>query len=329
MSSTGSILAVLGPVSTLSSRLPLLLTHTVLLHPVFHHDGPFDACAPSRNRHRQQAPMYAWTGVNPEDEQAYREKEGFTAKNTTPARVPPSPYYDDYDHTPKKKVDAIAEAWGIHEPEPFEDFSAGGGERGDSAPGSRVGTYARRERPRREDEARAKPSRRPNNAIPPPQPIFTGEAPANEDVYPPSPNAGANLGRNKSLMQRIRKMRDAPNVPVGPDNTPAGGNGNVSPTSSSSGSGPNASRPTQRTQASFLGRFGKNGREEVSPDSYVYVDDPRAKDLPPPPGEQTPSPSADGPSGYFDQNGPGGGGGGGIGRKNSLMRKMRGVVNRK
>ncbi|KAI0033432.1 hypothetical protein K488DRAFT_9327, partial [Vararia minispora EC-137] len=182
--------------------------------PMFHHDGPFDACAPSRNRHRQKAPMYAWTGVNPEDEQAYREKEGFTSKNISPARVPTTPYYDDYVEAPKKKVDAIAEAWGIHEPEPFEDFSAGGGgeRNADSAPSSRNGTYAKREKPRRDVVAEP----RGKNRMPPPQPIFTGDDPiVSSEAYPPSPPAGANLGRNKSLMQRIRNMRDAPNVPAG------------------------------------------------------------------------------------------------------------------
>ncbi|KAG6381119.1 hypothetical protein JVT61DRAFT_5517 [Boletus reticuloceps] len=88
--------------------------------PMFHHDGPFDACAPSRNRNRTVAPMLAWS--SPPDEDAL-------SPSNTPYASPDvykgafSPTYD----TPKKKVDAIAEAWGIHEPEPYEEFCAGGG----------------------------------------------------------------------------------------------------------------------------------------------------------------------------------------------------------
>ncbi|KAJ3525840.1 hypothetical protein NM688_g8342 [Phlebia brevispora] len=91
--------------------------------PMFHHDGPFDACAPSRNRHRTRAPMLAWAGPAEEDKDALAN-----AREIPSAQSPyPSPaIYAPYE-APKKKHDAIAEAWGIHEPEPFEDFSAGGG----------------------------------------------------------------------------------------------------------------------------------------------------------------------------------------------------------
>ncbi|KAI0321723.1 hypothetical protein OF83DRAFT_1050771 [Amylostereum chailletii] len=272
--------------------------------PMFHHDGPFDACAPSRNRQRQKAPMYAWTAVNPEDEQAYRDQE------------PASPFTEYYPETPKKKVDAIAEAWGIHEPEPYEDFSAGGGRESEI---SRPNTYSRRKDARPLDDS-ALPTRHrglKQGNIPPPQPVFHPDDPAAEEAYasysPPSPNGGANLGRNKSLMQRIRKMRDAPNVPVGYDDA----NGGTTPISP--GEGGRASRPTHRAQNSFLGRFGRNGESSLSPtgDAFVYVEDPKMKDLPQPPSAESPT---DRDLGYFDGASPG------LGRKTSLMRKVRGVV---
>ncbi|KIJ62226.1 hypothetical protein HYDPIDRAFT_114697 [Hydnomerulius pinastri MD-312] len=71
----------------------------------FHRDGPYAAAAPSRNRDRNQAPMFAWSSPSPED------------CNQEPLRG-----------SRKKGVDVIAEAWGIHEPEPYEEFSAGEGD---------------------------------------------------------------------------------------------------------------------------------------------------------------------------------------------------------
>ena len=109
----------------------LLVTQTdqdnkhISLPLVFHHDGPFDACAPSRNRQRSKAPMAAWS-PQPDDnlrssaDGPYGNAHAYGAFSST-----------EYDQ-PKKKVDAIAEAWGIHEPEPFEEFFAGGGNRGDT-----------------------------------------------------------------------------------------------------------------------------------------------------------------------------------------------------
>jgi hypothetical protein len=303
---------------------------------VFHHESPFDAAAPSRNRERQKAPAHAWS-ASPEEELAYisqtrRAGDSPYAAAAMPSgngRSPISPYYnDDYQESPKKNVNAIAEAWGIHEPEPYEDFSAGGGNV-ESGGASRPATYSRRDKGRSPEEPKPKPTRRPT--LPPPQPIFDGDDPiATEEIYPApsSPTAGGatNLGRNRSIMQRIRKMRDAPNVPVGSDDMPA--NGNISPTSPS-GETFGASRPTHRVQTSFLGRFGKaTGRvDEVSPESYVYVEDPKLKDLPSPPAEDNSPRSADSHNGYFDAQF--GGGGAGVGRAGSLMRKMRGVVNRK
>ncbi|KAI0274714.1 hypothetical protein BC834DRAFT_849266 [Gloeopeniophorella convolvens] len=284
--------------------------------PMFHHDGPFDACAPSRNRHRTKAPMYAWTSINAEDEEVaarYRDKEdqvpvapaltyNASYPSAEPIRLPPAPsnqYTSYYSEAPKKKVDAIAEAWGIHEPEPYEEFFAGAGEAdGPITNGNPSAKESRTNGRRARDDPTSRPrgSGRPN--IPPPQPIFVGDA-LESTGAPPSPGSGgANLGRNKSLMQRIRKMRDSPNVPVGFDEMGA---------------------PSD-------GRFTRNGRGDTSPTSpmepYVYVDD-RAKDLPT-------TPASPGSDGYFDtQYGSAASPttpGGGLGRKTSILKKVRGVV---
>ncbi|KAI0068456.1 hypothetical protein BV25DRAFT_587746 [Artomyces pyxidatus] len=333
--------------------------------PMFHHDGPFDACAPSRNRTRTKAPMYAWTAINHEDEQVaarYREQDG-----QAPPAIPnyespfPSPELaktmqaNYYPEPPKKKVDAIAEAWGIHEPEPYEEFFAGGGGRDNDAspnhtavPSSgRDGRGSRRNRDARrevEDSAavpRVRGARRPT--IPPPQPIFVAEDAVIEPEYPASPPqpgspglGGAAVGRNKSLMHRIRKMRDAPNVPVAYSDmgAPAPGNEAPSPTSSgeSAGAAQYATRPTHRSQNSFLGRLGLHGRENVSPTSeaYVYVEDPKTKDLPATPhSPHYRTPSGENEREYFEARDGSGAAttpGGGLGRKTSLMKKVKGVV---
>ncbi|THH20235.1 hypothetical protein EW146_g1079 [Bondarzewia mesenterica] len=312
--------------------------------PMFHHDGPFDACAPSRNRTRTKAPMYAWTGINPEDEQLaarYRnERQGpavspaYDSPYISPnlaSVTPASPYYPE---PPKKQVDAIAEAWGIHEPEPYEEFFAGGGTRD----GEDKLTYGRSSRRPKDASRESEEARRSNkrSTLPPPQPIFVAaDALPDTEAYPPSPLSGASPGmkRNKSFLQRIRNMRDAPNVPVGYDEVSAtnAGNGQPSPTSSmeSTGGGGQYARPTHRSQNSFLGRFGgRNIRENQTPTSeaYVYVEDPKMKDLPATPD----SPRGENDRGYFDHGGSGPtvspGQGGGLGRKTSLLKKVKGVV---
>ncbi|TBU63849.1 hypothetical protein BD310DRAFT_944935 [Dichomitus squalens] len=192
--------------------------------PMFHHDGPFDACAPSRNRHRTKAPMLAWSAGHEADQQALN--------NAQPIQPRSPDVFIPYEAPKKKNHDAIAEAWGIHEPEPFEDFSAGGGATArQSGEHARSGNgSSRRTRDGRDardvyreylEENHPSPARRAaKRSIPPPQPIFV---PDNElGNNPPSPTSagydspGGNAPRrNKSLMQRIRKMRDQPNVPVG------------------------------------------------------------------------------------------------------------------
>jgi len=285
---------------------------------VFHHDGPFDACAPSRNKHRNQAPLYAWG-------------EDLTTAQLGGSAYPSAHAYqafsNDYPDPPKKKVDAIAEAWGIHEPEPFEDFSAGGGSGrldGDT-PASSI--YNGRESHSRTGR-RHKDTRDPNrdlkrrSAIPPPQPIFVGDAPPEMESSSGSPPASpGNPKRSKSLMQRIKKMRDAPNVPVGRDyDLPP------SPTS------PDYTRPTHRSQNSFLGRLAGGSRtnptsEKSEPFVLIDAKTRENKDLPPAPvpvqdGFDTPLSENENSTGYFDGQTPSSPGGHGLGRKTSLIKKV-------
>lgn len=305
--------------------------------PMFHHDGPFDACAPSRNKHRTRAPMLAWTSATEEDKDALANAREIPPSHQSPY---PSPgIYTPYE-PPKKKHDAIAEAWGIHEPEPYEDFSAGGGYAGGgnsefTFPASRHGTTnTRRSKDR---EARDKhlddstPKRQPTkrSPIPPPQPIFVpeGEVDVNGVAVPTSPNGPSSPGapkRSKSLMHRIRKMRDNPMVPPLSDDYPT--DRDPSPPTSAENSTSYAQRPTHKSQNSFLGRFGGRGSKDLpSPEeeAFVYVEEPaagrREKSLPRPPI----SPTDAGSDGYFDQSY---GGGAGLGRKTSLLKKVKGVV---
>ncbi|KAI9462492.1 hypothetical protein BJY52DRAFT_1257264 [Lactarius psammicola] len=296
--------------------------------PMFHHDGPFDACAPSRNKHRTKAPMYAWTSINAEDEEVaarYRDKEDGQSPVAPPltynasypsehARSPPAtPNYSTYySEPPKKKVDAIAEAWGIHEPEPYEEFFAGGGDPDVPVTHGNSTIKETRSNGRRTRDDLAPRSRGPNRPnIPPPQPIFAADGPEPELNSPQPSPGGANLGRNKSLMQRIRKMRDSPNVPVGFDERDAPTDGAPSPTSSTE----SHRRPAHRYRDSLLGRFTRSGRGDTSPvEPYIYIDD-RAKELPATPTSPV--------GGYFDSaNTPGGG----LGRKASLLKRVKGVV---
>jgi hypothetical protein len=180
--------------------------------------------------------MYAWTSINAEDEQVaarYRDNEDGMSSAGPPlaldpsyssdvSRSPPATanYSSYYSEPPKKKVDAIAEAWGMHEPEPYEEFSAGGGDHDGAI--TNGGTTMREARPngrRTREDLTSRP--RASHRIPPPQPIFVGDGQRPEAHSPqPSPSSGgANIGRNKSIIQRIRKMRDSPNVPVGFDET--------------------------------------------------------------------------------------------------------------
>ncbi|KAJ7038265.1 Pal1 cell morphology protein-domain-containing protein [Mycena alexandri] len=285
--------------------------------PMFHHDGPFDACAPSRNRQKSRAPMMAWSG-RPEDAAALKEY------NDSPYPASPTAYSafagSEYD-PPKKKVDAIAEAWGIHEPEPYEEFFAGGGGgTNGNTPASSI--YNGKESSRKPAEPSRPRAQARRSQLPPPMPIFVPENTTDNPIVPDSPGSpGSFPKRNKSLMHRIRKMRDAPNVPVH-DEEPA----------------TDGERPTHRSQNSFLGRFGNNansrGAPNMSPtsensESYVFIDPkPAQKELPPAPGSAPNSPPehASGANDYFDESEAVSGNGGGLGRKTSLMKKVGRVV---
>lgn len=225
-----------------------------------------------------------------------------------------SPRYEP----PRKKVDAIAEAWGIHEPEPFEDFSAGGGHSYDYRPHHASHPRRVEEPPRRRDAA---PRR---TALPPPQPIFVPGAEA--DFVPPepspplSPGIGTGMKRSKSLLQRLRKMRETPNMPVNNGDSDGAQN-----TYESGGSG----RPNHKSQNSFAGRLVGEGIREQLPspqenDLYVPAEANKDKDLPLPP---TTNGLGSGGDGYFEQTDvveqpPATD----LGRKRSLMKKVGGVV---
>jgi len=134
---------------------------------------------------------------------------------------------------PKKRHDALAEAWGMHEPEPFEEFMAGGGEH--SRPGSiRNGV----DKKARDTYVEERPVRRrePRTKLPPPAPIaLPGQVTYDEEglaasasyysTNVPEDNAPK---RSKSLLNRIKKMKANPNIPLsatdeGTDASPARG----------------------------------------------------------------------------------------------------------
>lgn len=272
---------------------------------------------------------------------------------------------------PKKQVDRIAEAWGIHEPEPYEEFFAGGGAKphgetglasaASSIHGGREGPSSNGRRPIHDgkilreqfkeylDDGRPPPVKRtPTRSLPPPQPIFVHNSTRTEPdpISSSLPSPGFSPGapkRTKSLMHKIRKMRDSPNVPVGAEEPGE----DPSPPSSlenyANAADNRPSRPTHRTNNSFFGRFGRNPSVSrnippTSPTSdtseaFVYVDDPKYKNnkaLPPRPHESPASPDEKNGE-YFDDPSIGAtpvspGGTGGLGRRTSLLRKVKGVV---
>ncbi|EIW64573.1 uncharacterized protein TRAVEDRAFT_41983 [Trametes versicolor FP-101664 SS1] len=165
------------------------------------------------------------------------------------------------------------------------------------------------------DEHHPSPARRQpttKRALPPPQPIFVPDSELDNGNNPPSPTAGGPVSpgltprRNKSIMQRIRKMRDSPNVPVGQYDED----------------------DSRRREASPGGRYGRsNGQSSPSDEAFVYVDHipmRKEKSLPTPPPKDGYTP-AENQNGYFDSE-MGAGSGAGLGRKTSLMKKVRGVV---
>ncbi|KAG8713152.1 hypothetical protein FRC11_013112, partial [Ceratobasidium sp. 423] len=305
----------------------------------FHHDGPFDACAPSRNKNKTRAPMYAFDDVPLQQAEdvnnknlspraqatimAMRQSPGSSpyaiALNTEVANSygqPPSPTYAA-KKKPSPKKSALAEAWGVADPEPFEEFSAGrqsGYEQGSPMNGSltsinnggtRTGmtTSAYPEYP----DSRPLPTRRPSKAIPPPQPIQLypefpeGEDPVAMSTGPSSYGARpAAPKRSRSLMQRFRKMRDNPNAPPPPAEY----------------------EEPPMPPASDI-RLVSQQRAPPVPDrapADPYAGGARDKSLPAPP----PVAHAE----YFDKGHVPVSPNGGINRKGSLMRKMKGVMSR-
>lgn len=281
---------------------------------MFHHDGPFDACAPSRNKLRNKAPLYAWG-----DDSTAAQLSG----SAYPSAHAYAAFSNDYPDPPKKKVDALAEAWGIHEPEPFEDFSAGGGsgklDGGDTPTSSIYNGKDSHSRPGRRPKEDRERQRR--SVLPPPQPIFVGEPTEMEDPGSPpaSPVSPGIPKRTKSIMQRFRKMRDAPNVPVGRDFDMQVG----SPTSPIE-----LYRPTHRPQNSFLGRLagGSRGNQPITerPEPFVFIE-PQTKDLPPAPIQDEPvTPTSENED--FADGQPTTGG---LGRKTSFIKKVGKAVRTK
>jgi hypothetical protein len=218
---------------------------------------------------------------------------------------------------PKKNIDAMAQAWGILEAEPFEDFSAGGGQSNDSRFHYPSHSHKSEETTRR----REAPLRR--TTLPPPQPIFVPGADV-EFVAPaePSPplSPGIGMKRSKSLLQRFRRMRESPNVPVG-----NGDSDDVQTTYESGGSG----RPNHKSQNSFADRLAGGGVREQLPspqeeDTYVPDQAIKTKNLPRLPKTHR---AYSGETGYFEQQAyteqpPATG----LGRKQSLMQRVGGVV---
>ncbi|KAG6856654.1 hypothetical protein H0H87_002244 [Tephrocybe sp. NHM501043] len=287
--------------------------------PMFHHDGPFDACAPSRNRQPNKAPMFAWTPrsddlLGSSGGSAYPSADAYKAFSNT-----------NYVDPPKKKVDAIAEAWGIHEPEPYEEFFAGGGSGradGDTPTSSIYNGRDAHKKRSTTTTAPPEPPRSNKRTVPPPQPIFVPDNPDQVDPLSSSPplSPGGNFQRKKSLMHRIRKMRDAPNVPVSSDYDQP-----PSPSSTS-----DTTRPTHRSQNSFLGRFaGSRGAQPGSDKSepFVYIDPTNSKELPPPPATSE-SPPDRSTAPYFDSPNGSTASPAAIGRKSSIMKKVGRVVGR-
>jgi hypothetical protein len=292
--------------------------------------------------------MMAWSGQHPADEAALSAANAADSGYPTEVRRNAA-FFSAYQEPPKKKVDAIAEAWGIHEPEPFEEFHAGGGRNGDtptnSIYGGKEGHGATpRNAPRtrgktdlREvyrdylegDSATAPPSataasgpataggpRRPTKRLPPPQPIFSPDAAQALGEEPlPSPTPGPK--RSRSIMQRIRKMRDAPNSPMDDGQQLAGPDYGY-PTPSEIPPLPNggATRPTHKSHHSFLGRFNQPSPRQNIPaahetsEQYVYVEkverERPTKELPATPieYEATPSPTEKSQEDYFDDTMP-------------------------
>jgi len=252
---------------------------------------------------------------------------GKKGKPTKPVReFPPDlgVYYPAERPTSPKRRETIADAWGKGEPEPFEEFFAGSvgtavngtGETGLASAASSI--YGGKEGHGNTGKRRERPLRRPTKNLPPPMPIFPPPEGSMEENSTPVDvtSAGApvspGLGgpkRSRSLMHRIKKMREQPNVPVGYEPGP-----NEEEPSSSSENQHGATRPSHRHQQSLLGKFGN--RSPTSPTFAVEEDEKGLPGLPMSARSQE-------QDGYFSAP-PNSG----LGRKTSIMQRVRGVVNK-
>lgn len=114
--------------------------------------------------------------------------------------------------------------------------------------------------------------------------------------------------RSKSLMQRFRKMRDSPNAPPQADY---------------------ADEPVNPpTEVRLVSQRAPPAPERAPAEPYVMIDGPRNgrdKNLPPMPPMPPPPSNPD----YFEsQHSSVAPNGGGVGRKGSIMKKMKGVMSR-
>lgn len=226
-------------------------------------------------------------------------------------------YFPAERPTSPKRRETIADAWGKGEPEPFEEFFAGSvgtavngaGETGLASAASSI--YGGKEGHGNNGKRRERPLRRPTKNLPPPMPIFPPEedaSPGMESGMATSPGSGGPK-RSRSLMHRIKKMREQPNVPVGYEPGPS----DEDPPSSSENQ-PGATRPSHRHQQSLLGKFGNR-----SPTSPTFSGAEDERDLP----ELPTSPRFNEQDGYFSAPpNPG------LGRKTSIMQRVRGVVSK-
>jgi hypothetical protein len=236
-------------------------------------------------------------------------------------------YFPAERPTSPKRRETIADAWGRGGPEPFEEFFAGSvgtavngaGETGLASAASSI--YGGKEgHGGANGKRRERPLRRPTNPLPPPKPIFPPENGLEEvadtvDATPGAFTSATNVGyngpkRTKSLMGRIKKMREQPNVPVGYEQ----GRSDEEPSSSSENQQHGATRPTHRHRQSLLGKFGNR-----SPTSPTFAGGEDEKDLP---GLPT-SPRSHDQDGYFSAPNNSG-----LGRKTSIMQRVRGVVSK-
>lgn len=244
---------------------------------------------------------------------------------------------------PKKRHDALAEAWGIAEPEPFEEFFAGGGDhsRPSSVRNGHEGKKTRDGRDLREvykdylDERPPTKRRETRSKLPPPAPIaLPGQSTDPDDQALPSPSnylSSSQDGtpkRSKSLLGRIKKMKQNPNLPLGATDERSNETSPVAEQFTSEVSPRSPARPTHRSHNSFLGVFQRN---PMSPgkDSFDANRLPTLNN-----NNSTPnfSPPEKKGGDYFERPSTAGGngqttpGGGGLGRKQSLMQKVvRGV----